>query len=176
MNRGVHKLALVSKLLLDKEVIHLRQENEALRLKLFWKEHNRSELRDRMREANQAHEGPRCTCLSCAVSGRKEDEEETLPWGAACKFKPWFEELLTQCGLTTETGVQIEQEPIGSHMSVPDGNMVYDVDAHFHHLTRDDWFTWTYGARLWKARSADDPELAKLHALCVRLDSLIYSE
>jgi hypothetical protein len=58
MNRGVHKLALVSKLLLDKEVIHLRQENEALRLKLFWKEHNRSELSDRMREANQAHKGP----------------------------------------------------------------------------------------------------------------------
>jgi hypothetical protein len=168
----VHKLAPVSKLLLDKEVIHLRQENEALRLPLFWKEHNRSQLRDRMREANQAREGPRGTCLSCAVSERKEDEEETLRWGAACKLKPWFEELLT--GLTTLTGVHLGQEPIRSHMSIPDGNFVYDVDAHFHHLTRHDWFTWTYGARLWKARSADDPELAKLHALCVLLDRFIY--
>ncbi len=73
------------------------------------------------------------------MSGRKEDEEETLSWVAACKFKPWFEELLT--GLTTETGVHLGQELIGSHMSIPDGNFVYDVDAHFHHLTRDDWFT-----------------------------------
>ena len=50
------------------------------------------------------------------------------------------------------------------------------MDAHFHHLTRSDWFTWTYGARLWKSQSADDQELAKLRALFVLLDNVINDE
>jgi hypothetical protein len=176
VDKHIHKLALVSKIFLDKEVLHLRQENELLRLQLFWKDHCSSDLKELMCEANQAPKGPKCKCLSCAVSGRKEDDEESLPWGAACKFKPWFENLLTQCDLTTETGVQIGQEPIGPHMSTGDCNGVYDVDAHFHHLTRSDWFTWTYGARLWKSQSADDQELAKLRALFVLLDNVINDE
>jgi hypothetical protein len=174
MNRGTHKLALVSKILLDREVLHLRQENELLRLQLFWKDHCRSHLSELMCQANQADQGPQCRCLSCAVSGRMDDEEETLPLGAACKFKDWFEDLLTQCGLSTETGVQIGQEPIGSQMC--DENMVYDVDAHFHHLTRSDWYTWTYGARLWKSQSANSPEIAKLRALFVLLEHVINGE
>jgi hypothetical protein len=159
---------------LDKEVIHLRRENEALRLKLFWKDHNRSHLQKLMCEANQADQGPHCSCWYCAVSGRLDEDQEAVR--VDCKFKPWFEELLTQCGLTVETGVQIGQEPMGPHMSMDDGNFVYDVDAHFHHLTRDDWFQWTFGARLNKAKSADDPELAKLHTLFVLLDRAIYGE
>ena len=47
------------------------------------------------------------------------------------------------------------------------GSFVYDVDAHFHNLTRDDWFLWMFGACLTKAKSVDDPELAKLHTLFV---------
>ena len=54
---------------------------------------------------------------------------------------------------------------------------MYDtVDAHFHHLTRDNLFAWTYGACLWKCHSADDPELAKLKALFVLLDHFIYGD
>ena len=174
-NKEIHKLALVSKILLDREVLHLRQENEPLRLQLFWKDLSRSHLQELMREANQAEEGPRCKCWSCAVSGRIE--EGAQPGEAACKFKEFFEALMAQCGLTAVTDVQIDQNPVGSHMSMDDGNQVYDnVDAHFHHLTRDDWWVWTYGARLWKCQSADDPELAKLKALFALLDHFIYGE
>ena len=174
-NKGIHKLALVSKILLDREVLHLRQENERLRLQLFWKDHARSHLQELMREANQAEEGPRCKCWSCAVSGRIE--EGAQPGEAACKFKEFFEARMAQCGLTAVTGVRIDQNPVGSHMSMDDGNQVYNnVDAHFHHLTRDDWWVWTYGARLWKCQSADDPELAKLKALFVLLNEFIYGD
>ena len=73
---------------------------------------------------------------------------------------------MAQCGLTAVTGVQIDQNPVGSHMSMDDGNPACDnVDAHFHHLACDYGWVWTYGARLWKCQSADDPELAKLKAL-----------
>jgi hypothetical protein len=172
MDKGIHKLALVSKLLLDKEVLHLRQENEALRLQLFWKDHNCSQLASLMEEANQASEGPQCACWSCSVKGRKRRNQETLPRGAPCTFKPWFEALLNECGLTMATGDWIGQQlRIGAHMAM---NGVYDGDAHFLQVMRDDWYSWTYGARLWKAQSAEDPELAKLHALCERLGRFIY--
>lgn len=42
---------------------------------------------------------------------------------------------------------------------------VHDVDAHFHHITRDDWYMWTYGAKLRKAKTVNDPELHKLQIL-----------
>jgi hypothetical protein len=125
MDRGIHKLALVSKVLMDKEVLHLRQENEALRLQLFWKDHNWSQLRNLMSEANQASDAPQCSCWSCNVTGRKRDNQDTLPRGAPCRFKPWFAALLTECGLTTETGDHIGQRRwIGSHLSIiGDGNL-----------------------------------------------------
>jgi hypothetical protein len=132
-----------------------------------------------MREANKAprSEGPQCSCWSCTVTRRKKRDQDTLPRGAACNFKPWFEGLLTQCGKSTDTGVQRGQEVImGRHMSIDydDGGRIYDVDAHFVHLMRDDWYTWRYGAYLWKDGSAEDPELAKPHALWALLELFMY--
>jgi hypothetical protein len=58
-----------------------------------------------------------------------------------------------------------------------DGGTMYDVDAHFVHLMREDGrYAWRYGALLWKARSAEDPELAKLHALWALLGRFIYMD
>ena len=91
-NKEIPKLALVSKILLDREVLHLRQENERLRLQLFWKNHSWSHLQELMNGANQAEEGPRCNCWSCAASGRIE--EGAQPGEAACKLKEFFEAAL----------------------------------------------------------------------------------
>jgi hypothetical protein len=65
---------------------------------------------------------------------------------------------------------------MGRHMSIDydDGGGMYDVDAHFVHLMREDWYAWRYGAHLWKAGSAEDPELAKLHALWALLERFMY--
>ena len=157
------RLALISKLLFEPRVLELRAENEALKLKLFWKEHSKAELEKLMVacNANIVH----CKCLSCAASGRMDEEHTAEPWGAICHFKQWFEEQLLKHGLSSETGVHVNQEPIGPHMCCDDGNRLYDVDAHFHHLARDDWVIWMYGAKLWKGKAVTEPELMKLQAL-----------
>ena len=129
-----------------------------------------------MCKANQADRGPNCKCLSCEMSDRLKVGQAPLPLKTPCKFKLWFEAYLTQCGLTTKIGNQIGEKLVGRHMSMDNGYSVYDVDAHFHHRTHADWITWTYGARLWNAQSADDPELAKLHSLFQELKDVIYEE
>ena len=169
-NAYLDRMALISQVLLQPRLLQLRNENEELKLKLFWKEHCKSKLQELMTESNQ--NGPQCTCLSCAVSGRMDERQQAMPWGTDCKFKPWFEELLAKHELTAETGVQIYQEPVGQHMSMDDLNLLYDIDTHFHHLTRDDWFAWTYGAKLWKAKYVHDKELQKLSALFQSLSAV----
>ena len=160
MTGQLDRLALISKLLLEPRILELRNENERLKLELFWKNHSKSQLQDLMQVCNQE-----CKCLSCAVSGRMEEGPVSVPLGAPCKFKAWFDQQLAMHGLTTIQGVQLGQDPVGPHMSCNDGDSVYDVDAHFHHITRDDWFIWMYGSKLWKAKTVNDPELMKLQAL-----------
>jgi len=170
-DRSLDRLALVSKIMLDERVVALRQENERLRLQLFWKDHGKSQLEEYMAQANQS--GPNCNCLACAVSGRMDPgNSQTLPLGSECMFKPWFEDILVKCDMICVTGVPAEMEPAVQHMSC--GNFVYDVDADFHHLTRDDWFVWLYGAKLWKAQSVNDPEVLKLKRLFEVLEVEIF--
>jgi hypothetical protein len=204
MERGVHRLALVSKLLLDREVIQLRAENERLRLELFWRDHNVEQLGKTMAAANQSTKGPRCACLVCAISGRRDpdldqmepsdnepapessDDEDTMGvsvdeaepgcggWDAGCKFKPWFEEFIRYYELVDSVGTFPNQE--GAYHMAGGDIAVYDVDSHFHHVVRGDWYHWTYGARLWKATNVDDPELGKLRALFTTLDRVCKDE
>ena len=44
-------------------------------------------------------------------------------------------------------------------------DVVYDIDAHFVQARVSTWLSCPYGAKIWKATSADDPELAKLARL-----------
>ncbi len=204
MERGVHRLALVSKLLLDREVIQLRAENERLRLELFWKDHTVEKLREAMVAANQSNMGPKCACMVCAISGRRDpdhdlmepsddepaqessDDEDTMGvsvdeaepggggWNSGCKFKPWFETYISHYGLVALVGTPPDKER-ATHVA-GGGDPVYDMDSHFHHLVNGDWYHWTYGARLWKATNADDPELGKLRALFAALDRVCEDE
>ena len=171
MERGMHKLALVSKLLLDMEVIQLRQENEKLRLLLFWKNHNVQRLKEMMASANQSENGPQCYCRVCAVTSRMS--EDASEQSMDCLFTPWFEALLDKCGLVAVYQTNYER---GVKHECDGWRRVHDVDSHYHHLIGGDWFMWTYGARLWKAQTADDPELAKLHALFKMLEGVIGEE
>lgn len=171
-DRSLDKLALVSKIMLDERVVALRQENERLRLHLFWKDHSVSELKEMMMHANRTE--PKCHCLACGVGGRLYPESRLLPPGSTCTFKPWFENIVAECGMTCVTGVGKEMEPVETHMSCGVRNWVYDADAHFHHLSRDDWMSWQYGAKLWKAESANDPEVLKLKRLFKALEVEIF--
>ena len=161
---GVEKAVFVCKLLLDQRVIELKNENEHLKLQLFWKTYNPTHLKELM----AAGLGPKCGCMACCVIGRKPDNEEEVanhnPW--ACTFKPWFEQKITKCGMTIGYGT----DGVTDGSLVDDYNSLYDVDCHFNSLARQDWVCWSYGSKLWKATSVNDPELKKLAALFKVLD------
>ncbi len=142
----------------------LLEKVEALELKLFWKKYNSDQLKLAMTYANTAdEEAPNCTCLACAASGRAESGTK----GKSCRFKPYFEALLTEFHLSI--GYAGNTSSCAHEDVQPDGNHVYDNDAHFVHVARDDWFIFTYGAKLWRATTRHDPELQKLERLFERL-------
>ena len=155
---------------LQRETEALKRENEALKLKLFWKEHNDEIMKNAMCWANEADGGPACSCLACAVSGRYTrcgEVAEKKP----CTFKPWFEQVLREHDMSIGRG--LPDVPVWVDGSVVDsGNSVLDDGQHFSNLASQDWFCWTYGSKLWKATSVGDPELAKLESLLHYLDTL----
>ncbi len=140
----------------------LMEEIRAFKLKLYWKDHNISQLETAMSNANQCGpDAPMCRCLACAVSGRLDKEEESNG-GFECFFKPYFETLLSKCGMTFQ---HFQGKDSGQHDADDSGNSVYDDDTHFVFLGRDDWFAFAIGAKLWKATTVDNPELRKLSTL-----------
>jgi hypothetical protein len=165
---GVERLALVSKILFDVRLLELKRENEALKLKLFWKDHNDKKLNAAMTTANNSHGGPACSCSACAVSRRYLGESsETKP----CTFKPWFEQVLEENGMSIARG--LPDVPIWVKGSVVDSpHDVLDDGHHFSNLESQNWFFWKYGSKLWKATSALDPELMKLERLFQTLNSV----
>lgn len=175
---AVDRLALVSKVLLDQRFLELKRENEDLKLRLFWVDHSINALKKFMCWANNRASGPRCRCSSCLRAKRSrpsildgyDDEAEE----GACKFGPWFEEILQQHGLS---------------FAVSDGDNACafceidrefypkpDVNAHFvliasKHVPATAWANWVYGAKVWKAETTQDAELLKVKAL---FDSVRY--
>lgn len=144
----------------------LEAELDRNRLEMFWFLHGVSDLEDSMCVANQ-QDALRCHCLACAVSGRFVGD--SVLTGADCRFKPYFEALLTECGLIVEPCCV---EPTDVHISNSIGNCVYTNDAHIVTVGCDDWCMFSYGAKLWKNPVSDeDPELRKLVRLFQLLDS-----
>ncbi len=149
----------------------LKEENETLRLRLFWKEYGQTELSAAMRLANFIEGGPQCSCLACAVSGRHKSECGGTDENKPCTFKSWFEQMIRDHNMSI--GYGIPDEPIWVTGGVCGSrNKVLDDDKHFTILGREDWSHWTYGSRLWKATSVLDPELAKLESLFKTLDKV----
>ena len=167
--QGVERLTLVSKILFDTRLLELKRENEALKLKLFWKEYSNKELDVAMAVANETDGGPECSCLACTVSGRYVTRD--LPERKPCTFKPWFEQVLREYDMSV--GLSLPDAPIWVNgIVVDDHNDVLYDGQHFTNLGSGDWFCWTYGSKLWKATSVGDPELAKLERLFRALNTL----
>ena len=165
--RSLDKLISVSKIFMDARVAELRSENENLRLQLFWKDYNVQSLRDVMERANNWPNSPKCNCLSCAVSGRI-DQDVSTDNARVCTYVPWFEEKFVACGLTS--GYALPTSTYHPHMS-DTWNSVCDVDCHLVNIGRGDWVFFKYGKRLYQAQTVDDPELKKLQNLFHQLDA-----
>ena len=144
-------------------LVEVQRENEALKLKLFWREHSYEIMENAMRWANASEIGPKCSCSACKVSGRYVFTE-TEP----CIFKPWFEQVIRKLDMSIGRGFQ--KKPLWNVWfggSVFDSRRAQVVDDGYHFSMghQPDWCRWTYGSKLWKATSVGDPELAKLDRL-----------
>lgn len=182
--QGVERLSLVAKLLMDTRLLELKRENEQLKLKLFWKEHNPCMLKQAMTVANNREGGPACRCLACMVGGRCDNFIRGYqPYAFAheydhqlvmsphdhchlvCQFKPWFEERIRKSGMSVRDiplSVWVDGADGVSLSVVDDGNAVLDDGQHFNNLGTADWNAWVYGSSLWKASSESNRELQKL--------------
>jgi hypothetical protein len=170
MTNIADKLLLVSKIFADERVTELIAENRVLKLKLFWKDHAITQLQTAMLNANQKTGGPNCKCLACAFSGRDDHYDSYEVKGFECTFKPYFENLLCECGLQSLNWNEVDSEMVDMHMSDDTGNVVYYADTHLVRIGRDDWVGFSYGSKLWKASSIDDTEIKKLHTLFRKLE------
>jgi hypothetical protein len=154
----------------EKYINDILIENQTLKIKLFWKDYNLNKLKEAMRFANIDGIGPKCACLACAVTGRKDDEaNDSDPW--VCTFKPWFEEQMKSLQMTVEWSRHQNRNDfhdcLNGDVETNCGNAsIWDDESHFAHFSsRDDWHWFTYGSKLWSATSIEDPELAKLKSL-----------
>ena len=104
--QGVERLAIVSKVLYDSRLIELRRENEALKLeqdklklKVFWLEHD-GRLKELLAAVNDCQAGPKCCCEDCHVVGRFDDIDKEVDLNAECSFIPWFENEIVDFHMT----------------------------------------------------------------------------
>lgn len=163
------KFVFVAKLLTDQRVVELNEKIRKLELENFWLKHNYADLRSAMKMANLKDYGPHCGCDSCMEACR---EYETVHRRTTCAFQPYFEGLLAECGLTFATLQHVEMMEGETHACMNGSHKVPPTDVHFVMFGGASWEYFTFGAKLWKARSTKDPELAKLVLLLKKLDSL----
>ncbi len=147
------RLALVSKVLSDRELFQLRRVNEeqrqeidALKLELFWREFDIRKLRQIIGLARR-HARTRYHIT---------DENDWTSY-----IEPFLKEFGLEVQITDEVNPgdgSMQRAPFCEYC-MPRS----ELDVHFtcdrvYHIT-------FYGAKLWKAKSVDDPEVLKLKAL-----------
>ena len=166
--RSIDRLATVSKVFMDARLLTLRRQNEELRLELFWTAHSVQKLQIAMKKANTGYERSiGCKCWKCSLAGIIDGT--VVDRSKTCQFIPWFEAKIKQCDLIHE-GMPPQHMHV-THVSDSSG-CVCDVDSHF---VESDvmgvfMYKFTYGSKLWKAKSVDNPELKKLKKLFQLID------
>ena len=158
--QGAERLSTVCKVLFDARLLELhreyealKQKNDALKLHVFWLQHDDLKLKQHLAWANDSRTGPNCCCNDCYWNGRfdyTDNNKPIMPF-IDCKFMPWFKQTIVKFGLTSSVGNdnavtthfalgadgQIEfaryflEMPTCAH---PDLRKVHDLFAHFARL------------------------------------------
>jgi len=156
------RLALVSHVLYEREIIELRQKNEALELRLFWKDHCVPKLLNAINSCNTWLKI--CNCEECRLFQRYTGFVQRSERIFECHFMEWFSDLLTTHGLTfVDNNATWVECP---HIDETDGS---PLDVHFVNATRE-WDHVLFGTKLTNAKHVNDPELKKLKALFEALE------
>ena len=148
------RLALVSKVFMDKRFLELRRENECLKLELFWKTYNVDMLRKELYETHTVCNLFFCNCVSCVTNGRMLDMDDDpvmaehfagLPRCTECAYKEWFLDFIKEM-----------------HMEYRYDDSEYWTDSGYFEMYGLKNWSFGYGSYLVDARSVCDPELRKL--------------
>ena len=191
MSAQFSRLAAVSKILYDQELIEARKEIESLKLQLFWKNYNVRNLQSSISTTSVLM--PRCCdCKICAEAQRfcimtGDYENITENNDKPCNFRIMLENKMAELGITfiecpTSAPVMIDHVAAEGLFC---GSKVVDVDSHIVIYTKyvrdamvadDYWFNFTYASRLFKQTTVSNPELKKLEALFKWLNDLRYAK
>jgi hypothetical protein len=139
-------------------IADLKEENRQFRLKEFWRDFNISELREVVMAQNKR---PICFCDDCANNCRIKSWLKKPKGDVACDkcvYHRWMFSTISECGMLVSDGHCVEKL---LHTPSCGFQYVSSEDVHFVY-SPDTKLGFTYGARLWKAQSTDDPELEKL--------------
>ena len=166
----VDKFLCVAKILTDARLQELVEENQKLKLALFWKTYDIRKLRD---EISNLQSHLMCKCRSCSLFGKSS--EFNGEW--ECSVTARFEQIARQHGLSTGEDGDDQCFPIWD----PELGDEWDDEAQIFcsgdvHLVLassvTDWVVIGYGEKLNKAKSTEDPELIKLKKLFETLKAM----
>ena len=130
--QGAESLSIVCKVLFDVRLLELRREHEALkktadalRLRVFWAQHDDLKLKQHLAWANDSNDGPNCCCNDCYWNGRFDltDNDKPIVPFIKCTFVPWFEKTIVKFGLTSSVG---NDNAVTTHFALHD-----DVEIDF---------------------------------------------
>jgi hypothetical protein len=138
----ISRLTTVSHVLYDREVLTLRQENErlhqeneVLKLKLFWKHHDIRTLQSNITTLLIHYRRQAAVLLN-----------DQVQWAT------YMEPIMQSYGL--EVGIADEHRRPSSQSNL-----------NVHLVCNRKYFITSYGAKLWNAKSVNDPEIQKLKLL-----------
>lgn len=174
LSEHLERLGSVTRLFMDQRVLEqrreiekLREENQGLKLQLFWRDHEISALESLMLDLNMSRvSSPQCDCTGCCMAGRFPLPPRKLYAAAeeTCTFKAFFEDKLQELGITFLC-LHGDSSRILRMEACDPLNGVCSDDYHLINLSGKNWFNFYYGRKLWAARDVHDPEVQKLHRL-----------
>ena len=148
----------------EERIAALEKEVAGLYLKLFWRDHCPRKLESQVIASSFAAGALRCRCMTCCLSGVSR---ESFTPGTS----PKCQTLEAICALARRFDLTVEDRRPGSALSrcemLDEG--VYDQDCHLVLVATGGTNFFTYGSRLWKAASVQDPDLQRLAGLFVLL-------
>jgi hypothetical protein len=158
--QGVERLSTVCKVLFDVRLLELRREHEtlrqksdALKLQVFWLQHDDLKLKQHLAWANDCDSGPNCCCNGCYWNGRFDyaDEPKTIEPGVNCTFMPWFNTQIAAFALTSSAG---HGNTVATHFALHE-----DGEVEFARWLLD-------------IATCGHPDQRKVHELCTHLSLL----